>query len=45
MRKLLLGAAAMVAIGGQACAADLAVKAPPMAPAFIASPWDGLYVG
>jgi outer membrane immunogenic protein len=45
MRKLHLSAAAIVAIAGPAFAADLAVKAPPMAPAFIASPWDGLYVG
>ncbi len=45
MRKLLLSAAATIFIAGPAFAADLAVKAPPPAPAFIASPWDGLYVG
>jgi len=46
MRKLLLGAAATIAIAGPASAADLAVKARPApAPAYIASPWDGLYVG
>jgi outer membrane immunogenic protein len=45
MRKLLLSTAAMAAIAGPTFAADLAVKAPPMAPTFIASPWDGLYVG
>jgi outer membrane immunogenic protein len=45
MRKLLLSAAAAMVVAGPAGAADLAVKAPPVAPAFIASPWDGLYVG
>jgi len=46
MRKLLLSAAATIAIAGPASAADLAVKARPApAPAYIASPWDGLYVG
>ena len=46
MRKLLLSAAATIAIAGPASAADLAVKARPApAPAFIASPWDGLYIG
>jgi outer membrane immunogenic protein len=45
MQKLLLSAAAAVVIAGPACAADLAVKAPPAAPAFIVSPWDGLFVG
>src|SRR6516165_7176174 len=45
MQKLLLSAAAAVVVACPACAADLAVKAPPLAPAFIASPWDGLYVG
>lgn len=44
MRKLLLSAVAIVFIAGPASAADLAVKAPP-APAYIASPWDGLYIG
>ena len=43
MRKLLLSAAATILVAGPAFAADLAVKAPP-AP-FIASPWDGLYIG
>jgi outer membrane immunogenic protein len=45
MRKLLLSAAAMVLIAGPTYAADLAVKAPPPGAAFIASPWDGLYIG
>jgi outer membrane immunogenic protein len=46
MRKLLLSAAATVVIAGPASAADLAVKARPApAPAYIASPWDGLYIG
>lgn len=44
MRKLFLGASTAVLIAGPASAADLAVKAPG-APAYIASPWDGLYVG
>lgn len=44
MRVLLLSAAAALSIAGPVTAADLAVKAP-RAPAFIASPWDGLYVG
>src|SRR5712671_431843 len=44
MRKLLLSAAATMLIAGPACAADLGVRAAP-APAFIASPWDGLYIG
>ena len=45
MRKLLLSAAATMLIAGPASAADLAVKAPPPGAAFIASPWDGLYIG
>jgi len=45
MRKLLLSAAATMLIAGPVSAADLAVKAPPPGPAYIASPWDGLYVG
>jgi outer membrane immunogenic protein len=45
MRKLLLSAAATLLVAGPASAADLAVKAPPPGAAFIASPWDGLYVG
>ena len=45
MRKLLLSAAATMLIAGPASAADLAVKAHPPAAAFIASPWDGLYIG
>ncbi len=45
IRKTLLYAAAAVAIAGPVSAADLAVKAPGAAPAFIASPWDGLYIG
>ncbi len=44
MRKLLLSAAATMLIAGPACAADLGVRAA-LAPAFIASPWDGLYIG
>jgi outer membrane immunogenic protein len=46
MRKLLLSAAATMLIAGPAFAADLAVKAaPPPGGAYIASPWDGLYIG
>src|SRR5215471_9064474 len=45
MRKFLLSAAAMMFIACPTFAADLAVKAPPPAGAFIASPWDGLYIG
>jgi outer membrane immunogenic protein len=45
MRKLLLSAAATMLIAGPAFAADLAVKAPPPGAAYIASPWDGLYIG
>jgi outer membrane immunogenic protein len=45
MRKLLLSAVATMFIAGPVFAADLAVKAPPAAPAFIGSLWDGLYVG
>jgi outer membrane immunogenic protein len=45
MRKFLLSAAATMFIAGPAFAADLAVKAPPIASPYIASPWDGLYVG
>ena len=45
MRKLLLSAAATMLIAGPASAADLAVKAPPPGAAYIASPWDGLYIG
>ncbi len=45
MRKLLLSAAATIVIAGPAFAADLAVKASPPGAAYIASPWDGLYIG
>ncbi len=45
MRKLLLSAAATMLIAGPASAADLAIKAPPPGAAYIASPWDGLYIG
>src|SRR5258708_27371048 len=45
MRKLLLSAAATMLIAGPTYAADLAVKAPPPGAAYIASPWDGLYIG
>jgi len=42
-----IGLLASVAVGaGAASAADLSVKAPPRGPApFIASPWDGFYIG
>jgi outer membrane immunogenic protein len=43
---MLLGAAAVTLLAGSAGAADLAVKAmPQQAAPFIASPWDGLYIG
>jgi outer membrane immunogenic protein len=45
MRSVLLCAAAVFVAAGPASAADLAVKAVRPAPAFIASPWDGFYVG
>ncbi|HKD30756.1 MAG TPA: porin family protein, partial [Xanthobacteraceae bacterium] len=45
MRKLLLSAAATILIAGPAFAADLGVRPPPAAPAFIATPWDGFYIG
>src|SRR5712692_3384358 len=45
MRKLILSAAATIVISGPAFAADLAVKASPPGAAYIASPWDGLYIG
>jgi outer membrane immunogenic protein len=45
MRKLLLSAAATMLIAGPASAADLAVRPPPPGATYIASPWDGLYVG
>jgi outer membrane immunogenic protein len=45
MQKVLLGTVATILIAGSASAADLAVKAPPQAPAFMASPWDGPYIG
>jgi outer membrane immunogenic protein len=45
MRKLLLSAAATMLIAGPASAADLGVRPAPVAPAFIASPWDGPYIG
>ncbi len=51
MRKLLLSTAATICIAGciagPAFAADLGVRKapPPLAPAYIASPWDGLYIG
>jgi outer membrane immunogenic protein len=44
MQKVLLGIAAIL-VAGPAVAADLAVKAPAQAPTFMASPWDGLYIG
>jgi hypothetical protein len=42
-----IGLLASVAVSaGVASAADLSVKAPPRGPApFIASPWDGFYIG
>jgi outer membrane immunogenic protein len=45
MRKLLLSAVATMLIAGPASAADLAVRPPPPGAAYIASPWDGLYIG
>ena len=45
MQKVVLGSMATILVAGPACAADLAVKAPVPAPAFMASPWDGLYIG
>jgi outer membrane immunogenic protein len=45
MQKIVLATAATILIAGPVSAADLAVKAPLQAPAFMASPWDGLYIG
>jgi outer membrane immunogenic protein len=45
MQKVVLGSVATILVAGPACAADLAVKAPVQAPVFMASPWDGLYIG
>ena len=45
MRKLLLSTAATIFIAGPAFAADLGVRPAPAAPAFIATPWDGFYIG
>ncbi|HKD42306.1 MAG TPA: outer membrane protein [Myxococcaceae bacterium] len=45
MRKLLLSTAATIFIAGPALAADLGVRPAPAAPAFIATPWDGFYIG
>src|SRR5260370_25101710 len=45
MRKLLLSAAATMLIAGATDAADLAVKAPAPGAGYIASTWDGLYIG
>jgi outer membrane immunogenic protein len=45
MRKVLGLVGATLLLAGPASAADLAVKAPPQAPVFMASPWDGLYIG
>jgi opacity protein-like surface antigen len=45
MRKVLGLVGATLLLAGPATAADLAVKAPVQAPAFMASPWDGLYIG
>jgi outer membrane immunogenic protein len=45
MQKMLLGAVATIIVAGPASAADLATKAPLAAPGFIASPWDGFYIG
>ena len=45
IRKTLLCAASAIAIVSPLSAADLAVKAPPAAPVFMASPWDGFYIG
>jgi outer membrane immunogenic protein len=45
MQKVLVGSVATILAAGAASAADLAVKAPAQAPAFMASPWDGPYIG
>jgi outer membrane immunogenic protein len=45
MQKVVLGTVATILVAGSASAADLPVKAPLQAPAFLASPWDGLYIG
>jgi outer membrane immunogenic protein len=44
MKGILLASTALVALGGQAFAADMAVKAPPATPAFPYT-WTGCYVG
>lgn len=45
MQKVVLGTAATILVAGSVSAADLAVKAPLQAPPFMASPWDGPYIG
>jgi outer membrane immunogenic protein len=45
MQKALLGGVAAILVAAPASAADLAVKAPLQAPTFMASPWDGPYIG
>jgi outer membrane immunogenic protein len=44
MKRLLLGAAGLALAGGQVFAADMPVKAPPVAPV-VAYSWTGFYVG
>src|SRR5271155_4935149 len=43
MKKLLIGLVTLIGLGGSALAADLPMKAPPMAPPPF--DWGGLYVG
>ena len=45
MQKVLVGTVATILVAASASAADLAVKAPGQAPVFMASPWDGPYIG
>jgi outer membrane immunogenic protein len=45
MKKFLLNAAATMFIACPAFAADLGTKPPLAPPGYIASPWDGLYIG
>jgi len=46
MKKIAIGIAAIVALAGRpALAADMAIKAPPPAPAAAAYDWSGFYIG
>jgi outer membrane immunogenic protein len=45
MRKVFLGTVAAIVVIGPASAADLPVKAPSAPAPYIASPWDGPYIG